>query len=362
MIKNERNRIKITLSSVMNVVDGVIIYDTGSTDGTIEIVKEFTQKHNIPLHLLHGDFIDFSTSRNKLLEFVDSLDYKYSLLLDCNDEYKCEDKTFCLKTYLKDTDKTAFEIKQKWFIGGTDDIEYYNIKLIRNKQGFHFKGVVHEYIVISEQVKIERLVNVSIYQDRVQDNDGKSCKRWNNDVILLKKELQANPTDPRNQFYLAQTYECLKQSKKAMNAFKVRALNMGGFHEERFISLMKWADYETKNDNKIVLYLKAFEVIERAEPLVAIAKIYRIKQQFKLAFIFAKAACDLPYPTKCLLWINKKVYSHDRWQELGIVSFYVDEFEIGKNACLKAIESGFHIELNTKNLYFYDKNVVDKCN
>lgn len=42
MLKNECKRIQTTLDSIDSVVDGIIVYDTGSTDNTVEIVKSFT--------------------------------------------------------------------------------------------------------------------------------------------------------------------------------------------------------------------------------------------------------------------------------------------------------------------------------
>ena len=61
MLKNEEKRIHVSLESIKNL-DGLIIYDTGSTDNTINIIKDFSTLNNIPLHLITGEFIDFSTS------------------------------------------------------------------------------------------------------------------------------------------------------------------------------------------------------------------------------------------------------------------------------------------------------------
>ena len=53
MVKDESKLIKITLISCLGVVDSLVVYDTGSTDNTVEIIKDFSIKHNIPLHLKH---------------------------------------------------------------------------------------------------------------------------------------------------------------------------------------------------------------------------------------------------------------------------------------------------------------------
>ena len=45
MCKNEKLRMQVSLDSVTDTVDCMIIYDTGSTDNTIDIVKDHCEKH-----------------------------------------------------------------------------------------------------------------------------------------------------------------------------------------------------------------------------------------------------------------------------------------------------------------------------
>jgi glycosyltransferase involved in cell wall biosynthesis len=356
MIRNEEKRIETTLESVKDVVDGIIVFDTGSEDKTVDIMRKFAKKNNLHFHLLQGVFEDFATSRNKLLEFADKHLYDYMLLLDSNDEYK-SDKN--LKEILSGRPEQGFLLYHQWYIGPGNELDYYNIRLIKPNIGFRYKGAVHEYIEVPPSAMIGKLNgDVTLYQDRVKDNDGKSQTRWKKDLVLLKKDIARNPNDGRTQYYLAQTYDCLNMKKDAMFFYKHRANNKDGFFEERFNSMMKCGELERDEDECIKWYLKAYQVIERAEPLVEIVKIYRKKDKFRLAFLFAKLACDLPFPSNCILWVNQKSYNHDRWQELGIVAYYVKEYELGTKACEKAIESGYDEYLNKKNLLFYEKNVV----
>lgn len=45
LVKNEENFVGYALKSVINFVDSVIVFDTGSTDQTVEIVKELAKAH-----------------------------------------------------------------------------------------------------------------------------------------------------------------------------------------------------------------------------------------------------------------------------------------------------------------------------
>lgn len=86
MVKNEEKRIHVSLNSVVRCINCCIIYGTGSTDRTVEIIKEDCDKHKINLYMICGIFVNFSVSRNILLDYADTKEVHYTLLLDSNDE------------------------------------------------------------------------------------------------------------------------------------------------------------------------------------------------------------------------------------------------------------------------------------
>ena len=67
MIKNEEKSIGVTLNSTKNYFKNIIVYDTGSTDNTLQIVKDCCMKNNQVLHLKQGIFKGFPESRNESL-------------------------------------------------------------------------------------------------------------------------------------------------------------------------------------------------------------------------------------------------------------------------------------------------------
>lgn len=361
MVKNEEKRIEVSLDSVKNEVDGIILFDTGSSDNTVSVVKKYAKKNNLHLHLIEGVFEDFATSRNKMLEYSNSFLYDYLILFDCNDELRIENEegsegSRSLKELLEKEKADAFLMHQKWYIGPGYNLNYYNIKIIKPNLGFNYKGSVHEYIETPEGANVKKLAdNVIIFQDRAADNDGKTFSRWEKDAVLLQKDLKKNPDDGRTQYYLAQTLSGLGKKEEAFEFYKLRAQNITGFYEERFLSMMNCGHIVSDQSEKIKWFLKALEINNRAEPLVEIAKIYRIQNQFHLSYIFAKPACDLTFPSECLLNVDKKCYSHDRWHELSIVCYYLQKYKEGQEACQKALDSGFEEKLNNNNMDFYLK-------
>ena len=89
MVKNEHKRLLVSLESTIGYVNSIVVYDTGSTDDTIEILQNFSAKYKIPLRLKQGEFENFAASRNVALDFADTFDdIDYLLLMDTNDEIR----------------------------------------------------------------------------------------------------------------------------------------------------------------------------------------------------------------------------------------------------------------------------------
>lgn len=68
-VKNEVKSIATTIESLRGACDGVLVYDTGSTDGTIDFVRDFVRekfeyREDFKVWLVHGTFQDYAQLRN----------------------------------------------------------------------------------------------------------------------------------------------------------------------------------------------------------------------------------------------------------------------------------------------------------
>lgn len=357
MVKNESKRIHVTVNSVQQQLDGIVLYDTGSEDDTIDIVEKTSK---LPVHVKRGKFVDFSTSSQELLDWAnecaDTYGYDYFVMLDANDEYVGNRPTIA-------DNARAFYVERRLKYGPHDALSYWYIKVIKAGLDAHYEGRVHEALILDRTLKIERLHDFYIFQDRTKDDD-KTIKRMVKDVDILKEDLETNKDDPRSLFYLAQTYACLGKEVEAYQYYSKRVACVSGFEEERFHSLLKCGELSEKLqmnwDVSFDWYIKAFYCEQRVEPLVAIAEKYRKLQQYLLAYSFAKLACDLPYPKNAYLFVELKPYEYTRWHVLSIVAYYAAKLlnskeiaKVGEDACVKAIEVGYNKELDESNLVFY---------
>lgn len=360
MVKNETKRILVSLNSIKDYVSELIIYDTGSTDDTIEKITTFCKDHNIQLHLKQGEFVDFSTSRNNLLDFADSVtSCKFYLMLDCNDELR--EGSELIKYCKKAPDSNAFFLKQSW--KSDIIIDYYNIRLIRSKCGWRYKGVVHEYISKEGESPGPRVPITFLFQDRTQD-DAKSSKRFHDDKELLLREYNSPDKSPRTVYYLAQTYECLNEKENAIKYYKERSKMLDGFFEERYQAAyhvgMLYRDLGRPFEEYVGYFLIAYEVMIRSEPLVRIAEYYMSVKRWHQAYNYLHEACTLSVPD-CGLFLDIEMYKYYRWHLLGIVAFYVGAHDEGIKACIIAIKERNNI-VDKNNLEFYKKHSKNKHN
>jgi glycosyltransferase involved in cell wall biosynthesis len=82
IVKNEQASLPQALTSVKDIVDEMVVLDTGSTDQTVEIAREFGAK------VYHFEWCnDFSAARNEALKYVQG---KWVLVLDADEVLTAE--------------------------------------------------------------------------------------------------------------------------------------------------------------------------------------------------------------------------------------------------------------------------------
>lgn len=383
MVKNENKRILVSLESVKNIVDKFVIMDTGSEDNTISIIRDYCTKNNIELHLIERTFphpFHYSNARNVILDFADDK-ADYLLLLDCNDELR-DGKNLRQFVNTYGGKSSAFHICQEWWNGISLD-KYYNIRLLKSKCGWRYKGAIHEYISnplyendinkIKTEELVSRVFGFTLYQDRTLDDD-KSFKRFGRDEEVLDAEYEENKRlieqqklsgqDPRTVFYYGQTCMCLGKNEKAYRLYRERS-ELEGFTEERYHAYYRCGELSRLLNHdweeSFMWYHKAYEYsaktfdVPRAEPLFRIAEYYKDKCA-EISFMNLKRCCELKYPDNAILFVDRRIYDYSRWNLMSHIALDVKEIDIGKFSCYKAISS----EKKTEDITQLEKYIPDK--
>ena len=359
MVKNEASVIEATLQPFIDGgVKDFVIFDTGSTDGTQEIVTHFFERHAIEhAYIVEEPFIDFSTSRNRALDVAQAYFPQATFMLMPDAEWYMHNVEGLLQFCAEHEDD--YHASYLISIRSTTDA-FYTTRLIRCHKGIRFVGAVHEAL---NQLTWVTLPDAIYFEWRPSQNGNKkSAQRWYRDRDLLLKSYEENPHDPRTLFYLGQTYGCLGDWETAYEYYKKRA-EIQGWDEENFVTRVRLGDIAQWLAPKdgiapcplaIGHYLEAFSMRpHRAEPLIKIAQYYLDKGDMHLAFLFAARAVQIPYPAQDILFIEKHMYDFVRYDILGICAWYVGEYDLGEWAVLRALEAKPDVVYVQRNLQFY---------
>lgn len=356
MVRNESKIIKRCLESLMGVCTGFCFLDTGSTDDTIEIIKEFLKTNRGCL--VQEPFIDFGTSRTRSFqicqEYAKSKNYNlkewYGLLIDADMILNVNKSIFTL-----DTSYTTLNVIQK-----AGDLQYYNTRLIRLSENWKSVGVTHEYWQCADPT----IFNLPFEMINIIDvNDG-GCKadKFERDIKLLERGLMLEPKNHRYHFYLAQSYESINNKEKAIEHYKKR-LELGGWFEETYVTYLRLGDIVEKDEDKIFYWLKAHEVDQdRAEHFYRLSRHFRIKADNNIASFFAREGKKIPYPKDRMLFIQNDVYNFRLDEEISIACNYTkDKTGLGFSTCNDlALRLNIHDEsanLAFFNLQFYVEKI-----
>ena len=319
IVKNEAAVIERCLRAVRPHIHAWAISDTGSTDGTQEIIRNTLA--DLPGELIERPWVDFSTNRNEALELA-AQHGDYALLIDADDTIEASD--------FGALSADCYDMTVQF---GT--LTYSQPHLIRLGRGFFYTGVTHEYIECTQPYSRDTLKN-AVY--RIGDDGARrvSGRKYVEDARILEQALQADPGNTRYQFYLAQSYRDGSLLDKALAAYAKRA-GMGGWDEEVYCSLLQMAQLKEGNGASpgdiADAYLEAYNYRPtRAEAPCELARYFRTRQRHVLARDFARIATGIVQPND-RLFMDQTVYDWRARDELSIALYWCNDREESARLC-----------------------------
>ena len=314
IVKNESKIITRLLTTVLPIIDTYCICDTGSTDMTKEIIKEFFDMRCIDGKIIEEPFKNFGHNRTVALNAAKDM-ADYLLFLDADMKLVID----------PEFDKSKLTADVYTFAQGSNTFNYFNVRLIKTSLNFRCIGSTHEYYDITGSRKEEQLRTI-----KINDIGDGGCKedKFIRDIRLLEEDLKENPKNERTYFYLANSYKNAGNLEKAIENYKKR-IAIGGWIEENWYSRLELGKCYMKTGKEaeaIKTWLEAYGYHpKRAENVYEIVKHYRIKGQQQLSYIFYKLAKEIPYPSDNVLFIHKDVYNYLLDYEFSIIAYYIDK-------------------------------------
>src|SRR5271155_988950 len=133
IVKNEAPVIRRCLDSVLPIIDHWVIVDTGSTDGTQDIIREHLK--DLPGELHERPWRDFAHNRSEALTLARP-HAAYSLIIDADDVLEIpagfQVPELTADSYVLDIQDTT--------------IRYQRTQVVRNTRPWRYVGVLHEFL------------------------------------------------------------------------------------------------------------------------------------------------------------------------------------------------------------------------
>lgn len=360
IVKNETHIIKECFDSLYKHIDYWVICDTGSTDGTQELITQYFKEKGIPGELHQHEWEDFATNRTKALQLCDGKG-DYAWMIDADDyvvgEFKFPDAL--------NFDGYSVRIKRGNF-------EWWRNQIFKTGIGWKYEGVLHEYAHCPNKPDLTLAkLDMPGYHVEARTEGGARNKgitpteKYARDAVVLEGAMEKEPMNSRYQFYLAQSYFDSQQWDKAFEAYEKRA-KMGGWEEEVYYSLFRMAVIGMMQqkpwEQVLNLFLGAYNYRPcRSEPLYHIARIYRLNGYPRIGYIYAKMGLTIPMPKNDILFIAQDVYEWQLLDELASTAYYVHAFEEGLQASETLLKRGklppSEVQRIQNNLVEYQKKV-----
>jgi hypothetical protein len=330
IVRNESAVIERCLRSVRPFIDSWAIADTGSTDGTQDLIRrEFA---DLPGQLIERPWIDFAHNRNEALELAGHHG-DYALVIDA-DEILVAEAGFFWPTL----DAPGYMLE--FHFGNT---RYRRIAMPRLDADWCWRGVLHEALVSMHAAEAKFLSGLQIH---VHTDGARSqrplAEKFSADAKVLREALNKEPDNARYAFYLAQSLRDSGQPGEALAAYR-RRVAMGGWDEEVYQAMLQVALLSERcgcaEAEILAAYLLAYDFRPgRAEAPCELARYCRLQKHYALGRDFAAIALAKP-PTEDILFVDHSVHSWRARDELSVSSYWCGEYSASADLCRQLLAS-----------------------
>lgn len=304
--KNEENFVDRWVDS-MKEADKIYVLDTGSTDKTVQKLKE----RNVHVICKKIDPWRFDVARNESLKLVDH-DTDICVCTDLDEVFENGWRQKLEENWNDDISRARYNYNWSFDTYGNPAVNFY-IEKIHKRFGYHWEHPVHEVLVNeNDDEKFIILDNMTLnhYPD--------SQKSRSSYFPLLELSVKENPLDDRNMHYLGREYMYYGKWNEAIDTL------IAHLHLKRAV----WKD-------------------ERCASMRFIARCYtKLKRYDEAEMWYQKAIVEAPY-------------LREPFVEYGVMNYNLGQYQKAIDSLLKSLE----IEKNPKSYinepYCYDGTVED---
>ncbi len=212
IVKNEAAIMAQCLDSISPVADEIVVVDTGSTDETAEIAREYHAK------VILSDWRDdFSYSRNLSLQACSST---WILWIDADDRVPTNSLPLLAHLKREQPDKVFAMIIKNQRLDGTGT-EFLQARMFPNNPAIRFNGAIHEQMMPSASRLGMNMVSTEV----VIEHHGYASheelkKKAQRNVRLLLKHTKTTSNDPVTCIEIGDSFQIMEDFNQATEWYK----------------------------------------------------------------------------------------------------------------------------------------------
>ena len=348
--KNEEMFVDRFYESVKDA-DKIFILDTGSTDNTVEKLK------NKDKVIIKSEIINpwrFDIARNKSLEMVDE-DADICMCLDL-DEVLIDGWRDILEEVWEDN-TTRLSYIYNWSLDENNNpkVTFYSEK-IHSRNLYKWTHPVHEILTLKEnEIEVRKITDKLVINHYPDDTKSRGSY-----LPLLELSVKEDPTDDRNMHYLGREYMFYNRNNEAIDTLiKHLKLPKATWKDERAASMRFIGRcYQRMNryEEAIMWYKKAIkEAPHLRDGYVELAILYNYLKDYNKVIYYTNKALKIKNRER--VYINEIFsWDHTIYDLRSIAYYYTKKYK----ASLKNINIASTLNPNDERLINNKKLIEDK--
>lgn len=281
IVRDEEAVLARCLDCVADLVDEIIIVDTGSKDKTMEVAKQYT-KNTYTFAWID----DFAAARNYSFS---KATMEYCMWLDADDVMEESQRQLFIqmkKSLSANVDVIMMKYHVAFDAAGKPTFSYYRERIVKNDGTHLWQGAVHEAIVPGGNVWYQE---IGISHKKIGQGDPDR-----NLQIYQKLIAEGGKLEPRHQYYYARELYYHQHYQDALQELQDFLEDDGGWVENKIEACGMCSSCYMQmgqEENALQALFKSFEFdLPRAEVSCEIGKWFFDKQKYEIAIYWYERA------------------------------------------------------------------------